>query len=199
MRVVARETNITSMCCVQCLPCWGKWEEPLWPCTPWSWSCWSCALCPQPPASSSPSTTASATPMRPTWGPWESTPAAPSAVGGKTNIQNNEKNDIEFRGFVFLCLAATVCLSVLVLVIFVLHVTFTNMAEDTVRNFIQDIPVDLKNKSAQMQVGYYLLIPYAVLSLLTIGVIYMYDHAAYTQRREQQKPTEDAPKEIMMY
>lgn len=85
------------------------------------------------------------------------------------------------------------------LIIFGLHVTFTNMAEETVRDFTQDLPVDLKNKSAEMQLGYYLVIPYAVLSLLTIAVIYMYDHATYTHRKEQQKPTEDAPKEIMMY
>lgn len=99
----------------------------------------------------------------------------------------------------FLSLASTVCLSVLVLIIFVLNVTFTNMAEETVRNFTQAIPVELKNQSTYMLLGYYLVIPYAVLSLLTIGVIYMYDHAAYTHKREQQKPTEDAPKEIMMY
>lgn len=85
------------------------------------------------------------------------------------------------------------------LIVFVLHVTFTNMAEETVRDFTQELPMDLKNKSAKMQLGYYLVIPYALLSLLTIGVIYMYDHATYTHRKEQQKPTEDAPKEIMMY
>ncbi|XP_003961194.1 clarin-3 [Takifugu rubripes] len=95
------------------------------------------------------------------------------------------------------CLSA--CLSVLVLIVFVLNVTFTNLAEETVRNFTQAIPVELKNKSAEMQLGYYLVIPYAVLSLLAVGVTYMYDHTAYTHRREQQKPTEDAPKEIMMY
>lgn len=97
------------------------------------------------------------------------------------------------------CLASTACLSVLVLVVFVLNVTFTNLAEETVRSFTQASPVELKNKFVEMQLGYYLVIPYAVLSLLAVGVTYMYDHAAYTHRREQQKPTEDAPKEIMMY
>lgn len=98
-----------------------------------------------------------------------------------------------------LCLALAACLSVLVLIIFVLNVTFTNMVEETVRNFTQAFPVELKNKSAEMQLGYYLVIPYVVLSLVAVAVIYMYDHAAYTHRKEQQKPTEDAPKEIMMY
>lgn len=73
------------------------------------------------------------------------------------------------------------------------------MAEATLGELTDNNPVFLKNKSVDMQLGYYLVIPYVVLCLVAIGVIYMYDHAAYTQRREQQKPTEDAPKEIMMY
>lgn len=96
-------------------------------------------------------------------------------------------------------LSPAACLSVVALIIFVLNVNVTNMAEVLVENFTEAISVDLKNKSSMMQLGYYLVIPYTVLSLLAIGLIYMYDHAAYTHRREQQRPTEDAPKEIMMY
>lgn len=73
------------------------------------------------------------------------------------------------------------------------------MAEDLVNNFSEAIPVDLRNKSSEMQLGYYLIIPYTLLSLFGIVLIYMYDHAAYKHRREQQRPTEDAPKEVMMY
>lgn len=96
-------------------------------------------------------------------------------------------------------LSPAACLSVVALIIFVLNVSVTNMAEVLVENFTEGTPVDLKNKSSVMQLGYYLVIPYTVLSLLAIALIYMYDHAAYTHRREQQRPTEDAPKEIMMY
>lgn len=85
------------------------------------------------------------------------------------------------------------------LIIFVLNVSLTNMAEAVVESFANSIPVDLINKSSEMLLGYYLVIPYTVLSLFAIALIYMYDHAAYTHRREQQRPTEDAPKEIMMY
>ncbi|XP_053196792.1 clarin-3 [Scomber japonicus] len=98
---------------------------------------------------------------------------------------------------VYVCSSISTCLSVLVLILFVVNVTVTTMAEELVKTFTGE--VDLKNKSAEMKVGYYLLIPYTVLSLLAISLIYMYDHAAYTQRREQQRPTEDAPKEVMMY
>lgn len=71
------------------------------------------------------------------------------------------------------------------------------MAEDLVKNYAEAI--DLKDKSSKMLQGYYFVIPYTLLSLFDIALIFMYDHAAYTHRREQQRPTEDAPKEIMMY
>lgn len=91
------------------------------------------------------------------------------------------------------------CLSVLALIIFVSNVRLTNMGQDVVHSFLGGSPVELSGASSQMQPGYYLVIPYAVLSLISIALIYAYDHAAYTHRREQQRPTEDAPKEIMMY
>lgn len=73
------------------------------------------------------------------------------------------------------------------------------MALDVVQSFPATSSVELSGTFSQMRLGYYLVIPYAVLSLVSIALIYMYDHAAYTHRREQQRPTEDAPKEIMMY
>lgn len=90
-------------------------------------------------------------------------------------------------------------MSVLVLIIFVLNFTFTNMAEESIRSSAQASIEELRKSSSEMRLGYYLVIPYTVCSLLAIGVIYKYDHAAYVHRREQQKPTENAPKEIMMY
>lgn len=96
-------------------------------------------------------------------------------------------------------LSFVACLSLLVIILFVVNVNATNMAEDLVKKFAQDNPVDLRNKVSEMEIGYYLVIPYMVLSLLSIALIYMYEHAAYTHKKEQQRPTEDAPKEIMMY
>ncbi|XP_026171907.1 clarin-3 [Mastacembelus armatus] len=100
---------------------------------------------------------------------------------------------------VYTCSSLSACLSVVVLIVFVVNVNVTNMAEDLVKNFSEAIPVELKNQSSEMLLGYYLIIPYTVLSLAAIALIYTYDHAAYAHRREQQRPTEDAPKEIMMY
>ncbi|XP_042363371.1 clarin-3 [Plectropomus leopardus] len=98
---------------------------------------------------------------------------------------------------VYVCSSLSACLAVVVLIIYAVNVAATNMAEELVKGMYDD--ADLRNTSSEMKLGYFLIIPYIVLSLTAIVVIYMYDHAAYTHRREQQRPTEDAPKEIMMY
>lgn len=99
----------------------------------------------------------------------------------------------------YVCSALSACLSAVVLILYAVTVNATDMAESVVLNFADGTPVDMRNRRAEMMLGYFLVVPYTVLSLGAIGIIYMYDHAAYTHRREQQRPTEDAPKEIMMY
>ncbi|XP_051273638.1 clarin-3 [Dicentrarchus labrax] len=124
-----------------------------------------------------------------------------SAASILISLYNSVSNPYEtYMGPVgiYACSSLCACLSVVVLILFVVNVNVTNLAEELVNEFATT-EVDLKNKSSEMQLGYYLVIPYTVLSLVAIVLIYMYDHAAYTQRREQQRPTEDAPKEIMMY
>ncbi|KAG7507196.1 clarin-3 [Solea senegalensis] len=101
---------------------------------------------------------------------------------------------------VYVCSSVSACLSAIVLILFVLNIKLHKIADVVVENLnVNDAPVDLRDISSKMLMGYYLIIPYTVLSLAAIGTIYMYDHTAYKHRREQERPTEDAPKEIMMY
>ncbi|CAL1599778.1 unnamed protein product [Knipowitschia caucasica] len=100
---------------------------------------------------------------------------------------------------VYICSAISACLSAVVLILFAVTLTGTDAAESVVLNLAGDLSVRTQNRVAVFQLGYFLLLPYTALSLGSIGIIYFYDHAAYAQRREQQRPTEDAPKEIMMY
>ncbi|XP_034564179.1 clarin-3 [Notolabrus celidotus] len=100
---------------------------------------------------------------------------------------------------IYVCSSLSACLALLVLILYVVNVLVTTMPENLVQLFAEGIPAELRNKTAEMHVGYYMLIPYIVLSIGAIVLIYSYAHAAYTHRREQQRPTEDAPKEIMMY
>ncbi|KAK6293895.1 hypothetical protein J4Q44_G00362210 [Coregonus suidteri] len=99
----------------------------------------------------------------------------------------------------YTCSSGSACISFLVLILYVVNVQLSRMADDLVQNDVGGTAVYLKDKTSEFKVGYYLLIPYTVLSLLSILLVYLYEHAAYTHRREQQRPTEDAPKEIMMY
>ncbi|XP_028287457.1 clarin-3 [Parambassis ranga] len=125
-----------------------------------------------------------------------------SAVSILISLYNAVSNPYEtYMGpiGVYTCSSLCVCLSVVALIIYVVNINVTSMAEDLVRSFAQDIPIELRDKTSVMGVGFYLIIPYAVLSVGAIALIYSYEHAAYTHRREQQRPTEDAPKEIMMY
>ncbi|KAM4525126.1 clarin-3 [Odontesthes bonariensis] len=100
---------------------------------------------------------------------------------------------------VYTCSSISACASLVILIIFVVNVSVTNIADDLITVIIPDIQIELGDKSMQMGVGYYLVIPYLVLTVFAIVLVYMYQHVAYTHRREQERPTEDAPKEIMMY
>ncbi|CAJ1080236.1 clarin-3 [Xyrichtys novacula] len=118
------------------------------------------------------------------------------------SIYNSVSNPYEtYMGPVgmYACSSLSACLAVLLIILYVVNLFATQMAEDLVQAFSGGIQAEFRNKSATMHVGFFLVIPYIVLSIIAIILIYMYDHAAYTHRREQQRPTEDAPKEIMMY
>ncbi|KAI3365155.1 hypothetical protein L3Q82_010248, partial [Scortum barcoo] len=123
-----------------------------------------------------------------------------SALSILISLYNSVSNPYEtYMGpiGIYVCSSLSACLSVVVLIIFAVNFSVTSMAEDLVKFFATE--VELRNKLSEMQVGFFLVIPYTVLSLVAVALIYIYDHAAYTHRREQQRPTEDAPKEIMMY
>lgn len=85
----------------------------------------------------------------------------------------------------------------MVLIIFAVNVN--SIAEDLVQSYAGSIVAEVKNKTSAFYLGYFLVLLYTGLSLIAVLLIYIYEHAAYTHRREQQRPTEDAPKEIMMY
>ncbi|XP_010866978.1 clarin-3 [Esox lucius] len=101
---------------------------------------------------------------------------------------------------VYTCNSVSACICLMVLILYAVNVQVTSMAEDLVKNDIgASSAVYLTDKTSEFQVGYFLLLPYMGLNLLAILIIYLYEHAAYTHRKNQQRPTEDAPKEIMMY
>lgn len=99
---------------------------------------------------------------------------------------------------IYVCNSLSACLSFLAIILYLSNVLATDVAENIVSSYTE-IEAQYRNRRTVVDVGFCLVIPYTVLSLVSIALIYFYDHAAYTQRKEQQRPTEDAPKEIMMY
>ncbi|KAL0964772.1 hypothetical protein UPYG_G00328710 [Umbra pygmaea] len=100
----------------------------------------------------------------------------------------------------YTCSSLSACISLLVLVLYVVIITLTSISQDLVQIDVGvTIDFTMIDKSSEFQMGYFLMLPYMGLCLLSILLVYLYEHAAYTHRQQQQKPTEDAPKEIMMY
>ncbi|KAL2078552.1 hypothetical protein ACEWY4_026237 [Coilia grayii] len=97
----------------------------------------------------------------------------------------------------YTCGGCSVVLSFLAIIIYVSNVHLGEFAVAWIRMFAT--PGELSNTKVTMELGYFLVLPYIAVNLLAILLVYLYVHAAYTRQKEQQKPTEDAPKEIMMY
>ncbi|XP_048025716.1 clarin-3 [Megalobrama amblycephala] len=97
----------------------------------------------------------------------------------------------------YTCSGLSVCVASLALILYVSNAYAGEMFQTLVK--ADATQVKLQNVNIKLHVGFFLLIPYIVLNVVAILVVYLYVHAAYTRRKEQEKPTEDAPKEIMMY
>ncbi|XP_062381737.1 clarin-3 [Sardina pilchardus] len=97
----------------------------------------------------------------------------------------------------YACAGFSVTMSFLALIIYVSTIHLDRSGETIIYNNI--VGAELSEFKADMQLGFYMILPYIALNVQAILLVFLYVHAAYTQKREQQKPTEDAPKEIMMY
>ncbi|KAJ8365511.1 hypothetical protein SKAU_G00143420 [Synaphobranchus kaupii] len=122
-----------------------------------------------------------------------------SALSLLITLYNSVSNPYEtYMGPVglYTCSSISSVLSFLALVISLINTLVVGVPAELIQN---NVAVDLRDVQTELRVGFYLLIPFMASSVLAILSVYLYDHTAYTQRKEQQRPTEDAPKEIMMY
>ncbi|XP_053496676.1 clarin-3 [Ictalurus furcatus] len=97
----------------------------------------------------------------------------------------------------YVCSGISACLSFLAMVLNLINLLGINIAKEMVLKGDNDIT--LKDGAVTFEAGFFMILPYITVNLLAILLVYLYAHAAYRQRQEQQKPTEDAPKEILMY
>ncbi|KAL7869561.1 hypothetical protein AOLI_G00135490 [Acnodon oligacanthus] len=96
----------------------------------------------------------------------------------------------------FVCSGLSASLAFLALVLYLINIFVEKIGKKMAS---VNSEVNLNDEEAQLLLGFYLLLPYIGVNLLAILLVYLYQHAAYTQRKEQEKPTEDAPKDIMMF
>ncbi|XP_056433449.1 clarin-3 [Gadus chalcogrammus] len=99
---------------------------------------------------------------------------------------------------IYVCSSVGACVSLLVLVLFVINLFVNRVAEELVIVVSKLSALKVQNTQVSMGLGYYLVLPYLALTLMAIGFVYLYQHAAYRHQREQQRPTEE-PKDVLMY
>ncbi|KAL6475652.1 hypothetical protein MHYP_G00166920 [Metynnis hypsauchen] len=96
----------------------------------------------------------------------------------------------------FVCSGLSASFAFLALVVYLINVFSVKIGK---KMAALSSDASLEDKNVHLLLGFYLLLPYIGVNLLAILLVYLYQHAAYTQRKEQEKPTEDAPKDIMMF
>ncbi|KFQ66542.1 clarin-3 [Pelecanus crispus] len=47
--------------------------------------------------------------------------------------------------------------------------------------------------------SYWIMLPTILLNVASIIIIYFYDHASYSKRKEQERPIENAPKDVILF
>ncbi|KAK3529140.1 hypothetical protein QTP70_018094 [Hemibagrus guttatus] len=98
----------------------------------------------------------------------------------------------------YVCSGLSACLAFLAMVLYFLNLVSVNITKNMLLANIKQ-SVILKDTDVRFLTGFFMILPYIIVDLLAIFLVYLYAHMAYRQRMEQQRPTEDAPKEILMY
>ncbi|MCI4384510.1 hypothetical protein PGIGA_G00039520 [Pangasianodon gigas] len=96
----------------------------------------------------------------------------------------------------YVCSGLSACLAFLAMVLYLINLLGINIGKQILLLNLDGVLMD---EVVTFLVGFFMILPYITVNLLAILLVYLYAHAAYRQRQEQQKPTEDAPKEILMY
>ncbi|MCJ8738748.1 hypothetical protein PDJAM_G00039360 [Pangasius djambal] len=96
----------------------------------------------------------------------------------------------------YVCSGLSACLAFLAMVLYLINLLGINIGKQIL---LSNLDGTLRNEIVTFMAGFFMILPYITVNLLAILLVYLYAHTAYRQRQEQQKPTEDAPKEILMY
>ncbi|MBN3284771.1 CLRN3 protein, partial [Polyodon spathula] len=100
---------------------------------------------------------------------------------------------------VYVCSSVSAIFPFFSMVLFVVNTEVYHLSVKMAQNKIDSPLVTLSNAKNSIGYSYYLMIPAFFCNLFVIIIINVYQHASYTQKKAQQRPVEDAPKDVMMY
>ncbi|MBN3290618.1 CLRN3 protein, partial [Polypterus senegalus] len=84
------------------------------------------------------------------------------------------------------------------IIFFVANAELNNLSLDVAKTSVNGLP-GIEVKKNVFGYSYYILIVAVICNVVSVVVVSIYQHAKYTYTKEQQRPTENAPKEVMMY
>uniref|UniRef100_UPI00398F7ED6 clarin-3 n=1 Tax=Pristiophorus japonicus TaxID=55135 RepID=UPI00398F7ED6 len=122
-----------------------------------------------------------------------------SAVVTLYNSVSNPYENICGPISIYACSSISCVSTFLAMVLFAVNTTVNNLSTVLVRNSIKETLVTFKHKTDSYEYSFWLILLSLALNITTIGIVYAYQHANFTREREQKRPTEVAPKDVLMY
>ncbi|XP_067858466.1 clarin-3 [Heptranchias perlo] len=122
-----------------------------------------------------------------------------SAVVTFYNSVSNPYENICGPVSVYACTSISCISTFLAMVLFAVNTTVNDLSTVLVKNSVKENLVTFKHKTNSYEYSFWLILLSLALNITTIGIIYAYQHANYTREREQKRPTENAPKDVLMY
>ncbi|XP_048406864.1 clarin-3 [Stegostoma tigrinum] len=122
-----------------------------------------------------------------------------SAIVTLYNSISNPYENICGPVSVYTCSSISCVSTFLAMVLFAVNTSVNNLSTLLVTNSIQGSLVTFELKADNYDYSFWLILLSLVLNITTIGIVYAYQHANYTREREQNRPTEIAPKDVLMY
>ncbi|XP_078421328.1 clarin-3 [Cetorhinus maximus] len=122
-----------------------------------------------------------------------------SAVVALYNSISNPYENICGPISIYTCSSISCVSTFLAMVLFAVNTTVNNLSTELVKNSIKENLVTFKLKTDSYEYSFWLILPSLALNVATIAIVYVYQHENHTREREQKRPTENAPKDVLMY
>ncbi|XP_060697771.1 clarin-3 [Hemiscyllium ocellatum] len=100
---------------------------------------------------------------------------------------------------VYTCSSISCVSTFLAMVLFAVNTSVNNLSTVLISNSIQEGLATFRLKVDNYDYSFWLILLSLALNVTTIGIVYAYQHANYTREREQKRPMEIAPKDVLMY